>query len=361
MASDNELLIRLGVETSDAKKQISEVNKELQSLQKQIKNTNDTTDGYNKTYEGLNKTYKLQVNTLDALKTKLSSQITVQQNATKEYERRKAVLDKLQNSEKANAKEIDKARKSVEVAQRQMNQANRDIDSTRSEIEKMERTLASTRKELEQFGKATNVSGMQKLQTWCKTTGESFKTLGTKITDIGKNITTTSAMFIPATLAIAGAFKTAYSSFTNWETSLKNVQAISGFTTEQMQQVADVTKKLGAEMPLTASQVSDAFGYMSLAGYSFEEQMASIENITKASIAWGSDLGRTSDLITDSLSALQLGVEDMGHYLDVVTKAQNRSNTTAVAMTEAYIECGGTLANLGIGIEDSATALGVLA
>ena len=39
MASDNELLIRLGVETSDAKKQISEINKELQSLQKQIKNT----------------------------------------------------------------------------------------------------------------------------------------------------------------------------------------------------------------------------------------------------------------------------------------------------------------------------------
>ena len=109
MASDNELLIKLGVETSDAKKQISEVNKELQSLQKQIKNTNDSTDGYNKTYEGLNKTYKLQVNTLEALKTKLSSQITVQQNATKEYERRDAILKKLQNSEKANAKEIDKA------------------------------------------------------------------------------------------------------------------------------------------------------------------------------------------------------------------------------------------------------------
>ena len=139
------------------------------------------------------------------------------------------------------------------------------------------------------------------------------------------------------------------------------MQAISGFTTKQMEEVANVTKKLGAEMPLTASQVSDAFGYMALAGYSFEEQMASIENITKASIAWGSDLGRTSDLITDSLSALQLGVEDMDRYLDVVTRAQNRSNTTAVAMTEAYIECGGTLANLGIGIESSATALGVLA
>ena len=58
---------------------------------------------------------------------------------------------------------------------------------------------------------------------------------------------------------------------------------------------------------------------------------------------------------------MQLGVEDMDRYLDVVTKAQNRSNTTAVAMTEAYIECGGTLANLGIEIESSATALGVLA
>lgn len=361
MASDNELLIRLGVETSDAKKQISEVNKELQSLQKQIKNTNKESDQYEQGQHRVNRTLDLQNKSLEALKTKLSSQITVQQNATKEYERRKAVLDKLQNSEKANAKEIDKAKKSVEAAQRQMNQAERDVKNTRTEIEAMERSIKATRKELEQFGKATNITGMQKLQNWCKTTGESFKTLGIKITDIGKNITTTSAMFIPATLAITGAFKNAYSSFTDWETSLKNVQAVSGFTTKQMEEIANVTKKLGAEMPLTASQVSDAFGYMALAGYSFEEQMASIENVTKASIAWGSDLANTSDLITDSLSSLQMGVEDMGHYIDVVTKAQNNSNTTAIALSEAYIECGGSLANLGIKIEDSATALGVLA
>ena len=73
MASENELLIRLGVDASDAKKQITEVNKELKSLQTQIKNNDDATSGYNKTHEGLNKQLSLQHKTLDALNTKLIS------------------------------------------------------------------------------------------------------------------------------------------------------------------------------------------------------------------------------------------------------------------------------------------------
>lgn len=63
----------------------------------------------------------------------------------------------------------------------------------------------------------------------------------------------------------------------------------------------------------------------------------------------------------DSLSALGLSVEDLTKYLDVCAQAQRKSNTTADAMMEAYIACGGTLNNLNVPLDESATYLGILA
>ena len=63
----------------------------------------------------------------------------------------------------------------------------------------------------------------------------------------------------------------------------------------------------------------------------------------------------------DSLSALGLGVSDLGKYLDIASQAQSKSNTTATDLLTAYVGVGGTLKNLNIGLEESATWLGVLA
>ena len=48
MASDNELLIRLGVDTSGADKQLKAIQTELRELNKQINLVNDSTEDYNK-------------------------------------------------------------------------------------------------------------------------------------------------------------------------------------------------------------------------------------------------------------------------------------------------------------------------
>ena len=73
------------------------------------------------------------------------------------------------------------------------------------------------------------------------------------------------------------------------------------------------------------------------------------------------DLGRTSDLVTDSMAALGVSVNELPNYLDVATKAQTKSNQSSEQLMEAYIGVGGTMKNLNVPIEESATALGVLA
>ena len=100
---------------------------------------------------------------------------------------------------------------------------------------------------------------------------------------------------------------------------------------------------------------------MSLAGWDVNESIAGLEPILRLSEATGMDLATCSDLVTDSLSALNLQVDDLGEYLDVAAMANNKSNQTAQMLMEAYIAVGGTMKNLHVPIQESAAALGVLA
>lgn len=83
--------------------------------------------------------------------------------------------------------------------------------------------------------------------------------------------------------------------------------------------------------------------------------------ILRASEATGADLATTSDLVTDSMSALGLQTNQLNNYLDVCARAQNKSNTTLTQMQEAYIGCGGTFKTFKTPLQESGALLGVLA
>jgi len=119
--------------------------------------------------------------------------------------------------------------------------------------------------------------------------------------------------------------------------------------------------QMGRSTSKTASESANALEYMALAGWSVEDSIKGLPSVLRLSEATSLDLARTSDLVTDSMSATGVQVEELGKYLDVVAKANNKSNQTAEQLMEAYIGVGGTMKGLNVPIEESATALGVMA
>lgn len=119
--------------------------------------------------------------------------------------------------------------------------------------------------------------------------------------------------------------------------------------------------EMGRSTSKTATESAQALEYMALAGWDVDASISGLPGILRLSEATGLDLARTSDLVTDSMSALGVEVQDLGGYLDVAAKANNKSNQTAEQLMEAYLGVGGTMKNLGITIQESAAALGVLA
>lgn len=147
----------------------------------------------------------------------------------------------------------------------------------------------------------------------------------------------------------------------SFESSMSQVRAYSGAVGEDFTALENAAKEAGATTSKSATEAADALGYMALAGWDTQQMLDGLMPIVKASEAGTADLKRTSDLVTDSMSAMGVATSDLAHYLDICTAAQSNSNTTMTALLEAYVGCGGTLRNLNVPLEESATLLGTLA
>lgn len=149
--------------------------------------------------------------------------------------------------------------------------------------------------------------------------------------------------------------------YSEFEQSMANTAAVANATKYEYEQLEEAAREMGKATTKTAAEASDALGYMMLAGWDVNDAISGLEPVLRLSEATQMDLATCSDLVTDSMSALGLSVEDLTEYLDICTAANNNANTSAEALMEAFIGCGGTARTAGASLNDTATALGILA
>lgn len=129
----------------------------------------------------------------------------------------------------------------------------------------------------------------------------------------------------------------------------------------QYKKAKDAALLWGRKTTKTATESADALNYMALAGWDVERSIKALPSVLKLSEASNLDLARTSSLVVDSMAATSTEAKNLPKFLDVVAKANNRSNQSAEELMEAYLKAGATLAGLNVSVEESATAFGMLA
>lgn len=160
-----------------------------------------------------------------------------------------------------------------------------------------------------------------------------------------------------ATMAISSAVDT----YKGFEQEMATVKAISGATSTEYQALKDAALDAGSSTIYTAEESASALEYMSLAGWSVQESIDGLTPILRMAAATGKDLETTSDLVTDSMSALGISVDELDTYLDKLVETNNDANTTSEELMEALIKSGGASRVLGVSLDDTITSLGVLA
>lgn len=166
---------------------------------------------------------------------------------------------------------------------------------------------------------------------------------------------------IGSTLAIGSAVSDAVMTFADFEQAMANVSAVTGETGKNLKQLEKLARDMGSKTTKTATEAAEAISYMGLAGWDSAQIMKGIEPVLRLSEAGMLDLGRTSDLVTDSMSALGLVVDDLPKYLDMVAQTSRKSNTNIDMLMEAMIVAGGTIKNLKVPMKEANALLGVLA
>ena len=96
------------------------------------------------------------------------------------------------------------------------------------------------------------------------------------------------------TVGIAAALKEIASAYTEcikvagaFEESMSNVEALSGASASEMQQLSDLAKELGATTKFTAKESADAMGYMAMAGWDAQQMIVGMPGVLSLAAASG--------------------------------------------------------------------------
>lgn len=164
-----------------------------------------------------------------------------------------------------------------------------------------------------------------------------------------------------AAVNVSQLIEDAVGTYSEFEQAMRNTAAIADASVSEYEMMEQAAREAGRGTTMTATEAAEALGYMALAGWDAKESVEGLMPVLKLAEATGAELQETSDLVTDSMGALSLSVEEMDTYLDKLVAGNNNANNTAIELMESLAKTGGAANVLGASLDDTITAVGILA
>lgn len=172
-----------------------------------------------------------------------------------------------------------------------------------------------------------------------------------------KNPVVQGASLIGASFGVADSVN----SFQDFESMMSQVKAISGATGEEFEALKTKAQEMGASTKFTATESAEAFNYMAMAGWKTNAMLDGISGIMNLAAASGEDLGTTSDIVTDALTAFGLQASDSTHFADVLAQDSANANTNVGMLGESFKYVAPVAGAMNYSVEDTSLALGLMA
>ncbi len=199
-----------------------------------------------------------------------------------------------------------------------------------------------------QYGKLNN--NMKKVGARVKATGPGLRNVGI------------------AGTAMAGGVGYAVNSFMKFQKQMDSVKAKMKPTQEEYKKMSNLAKEMGSSTIYTAQQAAEGLEYLALAGFKAKDAMAVLPTVLYTAGAGAMELGKASDIITDSMSAMTPVMTKYGSKVnqatalsDMLAVAQASTNTNIEQLGEAIKYGGGAMSNMGIPLKEIIGSMGALA
>jgi len=160
---------------------------------------------------------------------------------------------------------------------------------------------------------------------------------------------------------IIGIGTVAFKMAADFDDSMRKVAATSGATGEEFKALKEKAREMGRTTSFTASQSAEALNYMALAGWSSKQAIDGLPGVLSLAAASGTDLGKSADILTDTMSAFGMAASQSTEAADLFAQVQSKANTTVEMLGDALKYAAPQAASAGQSLKDTATIMGLLA
>jgi TP901 family phage tail tape measure protein len=169
---------------------------------------------------------------------------------------------------------------------------------------------------------------------------------------------------VAGSVAAAAGFKEILNLGIDYQNSMNTLQAVTGATAEQMQQVGARAQELGSDLTLPATSAVDAATAMTelaKGGLSVEQAMTAAKGTLQLAAAAQIDAGTAAQIQANALNTFNLSADKAGMVADVLAGAANAATGEITDFASAFQSGGSVAAQFGLSIGDTATALALFA
>lgn len=256
---------------------------------------------------------------------------------------------------------LQKVTDKTERWQAQLNTAKAEEANLSREIEKTNGYLDETRGKTDQC--ATSIDKMGKE---VKEAAADMEDGADSTSRVSESFDTLSSILVTSGVAegirkVAAALKECVDVSADFHYTMATVQAVSGATTDEMGKLEAQAKDYAATTVFMAQDVANAYQVMGQAGWTVDEMLDSMAGTMSLASASGEDLGDTTNMVVDAMTAFGYGADQAGHFADVLARASADTNTSVALLGNSFQACATTAGGMGYSIDDVAVALGIMA
>lgn len=154
--------------------------------------------------------------------------------------------------------------------------------------------------------------------------------------------------------------KTCVEMATTFESQMDRVGAISGATSEELQQITAYAQEMGAKTMFSSQQCGEAMEYMAMAGWKVNDIIAGLPGVLNLAAIGETELARASDIVTDALTAFGEEANQAGRLADIMAATITSANTDVEMLGQTFKYVAPVAGAAGYSMEETATMIGLM-
>lgn len=147
----------------------------------------------------------------------------------------------------------------------------------------------------------------------------------------------------------------------DFQSAMLKLGAVTQASSDDMQRMSDVAKKMGADTVFSSSQAAEGMNELAKAGFNVDQIISAIPGVMNVAAAEQIGLGQASSIVGSILNGFGMAAERAGGVANELAQASINSNAGITDLGEAFRVVGPVAKSVGMSFEETAATLGVMA